>query len=195
MIAHLRGRILEKHPTHLILDAGGVGYEVAISVSSFSGLPAEGCEVSLYIHTHVREDVLALYGFLRREEKQLFERLISVSGIGPKLAMTVLSGIAADALVSALRGNDLAALTRIPGVGKKTAERMVLELRDKLGGLAGAATASTVGGMEEDVVSALVNLGYQRSPAEQAVKRAANGAGANASFEQLFRQTMSLLKK
>jgi holliday junction DNA helicase RuvA len=195
MIAHLRGRILEKHPTHLILDAGGVGYEVAISVSSFSGLPAEGCEVSLYIHTHVREDVLALYGFLRREEKQLFERLISVSGIGPKLAMTVLSGIAADALVSALRGNDLAALTRIPGVGKKTAERMVLELRDKLGGLAGAATASTVGGMEEDVVSALVNLGYQRSPAEQAVKRAANGAGANASFEQLFRQTMSMLKK
>jgi holliday junction DNA helicase RuvA len=195
MIAHLRGRILEKHPTYLILDAAGVGYEVAISVTSFSGLPAEGFEVSLYIHTHVREDVLALYGFLRREEKQLFERLISVSGIGPKLAMTVLSGIAADALVSALRGNDLAALTRIPGVGKKTAERMVLELRDKLEGLAGAPTAPTVGGMEEDVVSALVNLGYQRSPAEQAVKRAANGAGANATFEQLFRQTMSLLQK
>jgi Holliday junction DNA helicase RuvA len=109
--------------------------------------------------------------------------------------MTVLSGIAADALVSALRGNDLAALTRIPGVGKKTAERMVLELRDKLGGLAASPTAPTVGGMEEDVVSALVNLGYQRSPAEQAVKRAANGAGANATFEQLFRQTMSLLQK
>jgi holliday junction DNA helicase RuvA len=195
MIAHLRGRILEKHPTYLILDATGVGYEVAISVSSFSGLPAEGFEVSLYIHTHVREDVLALYGFVRREEKQLFERLISVSGIGPKLAMTVLSGIAADALVSALRGNDLAALTRIPGVGKKTAERMVLELRDKLEGLAGAPSAPTVGGMEEDVVSALVNLGYQRSPAEQAVKRAANGAGANATFEQLFRQTMGLLQK
>jgi Holliday junction DNA helicase RuvA len=195
MIAHLRGRILEKHPTYLILDVEGVGYEVAISVASFSGLPAEGFEVSLYIHTHVREDVLALYGFLRREEKQLFERLISVSGIGPKLAMTVLSGIAADALVSALRGNDLVALTRIPGVGKKTAERMVLELRDKLEGLAAAPTAPPVGGMQEDVVSALVNLGYQRSPAEQAVKRAANGAGANATFEQLFRQTMSLLQK
>ena len=195
MIAHLRGRILEKHPTSLILEATGIGYEVAISVTSFSGLPAEGSEVSLYIHTHVREDVLALYGFLRREEKQLFERLISVSGIGPKLAMTVLSGIAADALVSALRSNDLTALTRIPGVGKKTAERMVLELRDKLEGLAAAPTAPSIGGMEEDVVSALVNLGYQRSPAEQAVKRAANGAGANASFEQLFRQTMSMLQK
>ncbi|MFL6437018.1 MAG: Holliday junction branch migration protein RuvA [Terriglobales bacterium] len=195
MIAHLRGRILEKHPTSLILEATGIGYEVAISVTSFSGLPAEGSEVSLYIHTHVREDVLALYGFLRREEKQLFERLISVSGIGPKLAMTVLSGIAADALVSALRSNDLTALTRIPGVGKKTAERMVLELRDKLEGMAAAPTAPPIGGMEEDVVSALVNLGYQRSPAEQAVKRAANGAGANASFEQLFRQTMSMLQK
>jgi holliday junction DNA helicase RuvA len=195
MIAHLRGRILEKHPTSLIVEAAGVGYEVAISVASFSGLPAEGSEVSLYVHTHVREDVLALYGFLRPEEKQLFERLISVSGIGPKLAMTVLSGIAADALVSALRSNDLTALTRIPGVGKKTAERMVLELRDKLEGLAAAPTAPSIGGMEEDVVSALVNLGYQRSPAEQAVKRAANGAGANASFEQLFRQTMSMLQK
>jgi holliday junction DNA helicase RuvA len=195
MIAHLRGRILEKHPTSLIVEAAGVGYEVAISVASFSGLPGEGSEVSLYIHTHVREDVLALYGFVRREEKQLFERLISVSGIGPKLAMTVLSGIAADALVSALRSNDLTALTRIPGVGKKTAERMVLELRDKLEGLAAAPTAPPIGGMEEDVVSALVNLGYQRSPAEQAVKRAANGAGANASFEQLFRQTMSMLQK
>jgi holliday junction DNA helicase RuvA len=195
MIAHLRGRILEKHPTSLIVEAAGVGYEVAISVASFSGLPAEGSEVSLYVHTHVREDVLALYGFLRPEEKQLFERLISVSGIGPKLAMTVLSGIAADALVSALRSNDLTALTRIPGVGKKTAERMVLELRDKLEGMAAAPTAPPIGGMEEDVVSALVNLGYQRSPAEQAVKRAANGAGANASFEQLFRQTMSMLQK
>src|SRR5436305_12050175 len=195
MIAHLRGRILEKNPSHVILEAAGVGYEVTISVPSFSGLPAEGAELSLYIHTHVREDTLALYGFLRREEKQLFERLIGVSGIGPKLAITVLSGIAADALVSALRSNDLTALTRIPGVGKKTAERMVLELRDKLEGMAAAPTAPPIGGMEEDVVSALVNLGYQRSPAEQAVKRAANGAGANASFEQLFRQTMSMLQK
>ena len=195
MIAHLRGRILEKHPSHVILEAAGVGYEVTISVPSFSGLPAEGAEVSLYIHTHVREDTLALYGFLRREEKKLFERLIGVSGIGPKLAITVLSGIAADALVTALRGNDLTALTRIPGVGKKTAERMVLELRDKLDGLAAAPAPPPATRMEEDVVSALVNLGYQRMSAEQAVKRALEKAGIAASFEQVFRQTMGLMQK
>ena len=195
MIAHLRGRILEKHPSHVILEAGGVGYEVTISVPSFSGLPSEGAEVSLYIHTHVREDTLALYGFLRREEKQLFERLISVSGIGPKLAITVLSGITADALVTALRSNDLTALTRIPGVGKKTAERMVLELRDKLDGLAAAPGPPPAGRMEEDVVSALVNLGYQRTPAEQAARRALERAGNGASFEQVFRQTMALMQK
>jgi Holliday junction DNA helicase RuvA len=195
MIAHLRGRVLEKHPSHVIIDAGGVGYEVSISVASFSGLPSEGAEVSLFIHTHVREDALALYGFLRREEKQLFERLISVSGIGPKLAMTVLSGMAADAAVTALRANDLAALTRIPGVGKKTAERMVLELRDKLEGLAATPASAPVSRMEEDVVSALVNLGYHRPAAEQAAKRATQEAGHGASFEQLFRQTMSLLQK
>lgn len=195
MIAHLRGRILEKHPTHLILEAAGVGYEVAISIPSFSGLPAEGAEVSLYIHTHVREDVLALYGFLRREEKQLFERLIGVSGIGPRLAMTVLSGIAPDALVSALRGNDLTALTRIPGVGKKTAERMVLELRDKLEGLTAAPSPAPASRMEEDVISALVNLGYQRSSAEAAAKKAISKIGAGGSFEQAFRETMGLMQK
>jgi len=195
MIAHLRGRILEKNPNRVVLEAAGVGYDVSISVASFSGLPAEGAEVSLYIHTHVREDTLALYGFLRRDEKRLFERLIGVSGIGPKLAITVLSGMAADAVVAAVRGNDLAALTRIPGVGKKTAERMVLELRDKLEGLEAAPSAPPASRMEEDVVSALVNLGYQRSPAEQAVRRAIERLGAAASFEQLFRQTMSLLQK
>lgn len=195
MIAHLRGRVLEKNPSRLILEAAGVGYEVAISIASFSGLPAEGSDVSLYIHTHVREDTLALYGFLRRDEKQLFERLISVSGIGPKLAITVLSGMAPDSLVTALRGNDLTALTRIPGVGKKTAERMVLELRDKLDGFAAAPAATPSTRMEEDVVSALVNLGYQRPAAEQAVTRAAGKSNANASFEQLFRQTMALLQR
>jgi Holliday junction DNA helicase RuvA len=195
MIAHLRGRLLEKHPTYLILEAAGVGYAVTISVASFSGLPAEGAEVSIYIHTHVREDTLALYGFLRREERELFERLISVSGIGPKLAITVLSGIAADALVTALRANDLTALTRIPGVGKKTAERMVLELRDKLEGLAAAPAPPSATRMEEDVVSALVNLGYQRSAADEAAKRALSRGGDGASFEQLFRQTMALLQR
>lgn len=195
MIAHLRGRILEKRPTYLVLDAAGVGYEVAISVPSFSGLPGEGAEVSLYIHTHVREDVLALYGFLRREEKQLFEKLIAVSGIGPKLAMTVLSGIAPDALVSALRGNDLTTLTRIPGVGKKTAERMVLELRDKLEGLTAAPAPAPASRMEEDVISALVNLGYPRSAAEDATKRAMAKSDDNFGFEKIFRETMALLQR
>ena len=195
MIAHLRGRILEKNPARVVLEAAGVGYEVAISVPSYSRLPGEGAEISLHIYTHVREDTLALYGFVRRDEKQLFERLIGVSGIGPKLAMTVLSGIAPDALVTALRSNDLTALTRVPGVGKKTAERMVLELRDKLDGFAAAPAAVAGGHLEDDVISALVNLGYQRSPAEQAAKRAAAKAGDDASFEQLFRQSMALLQK
>src|SRR5207302_7147552 len=132
MIAHLRGRLLIKHPNQAIVETNGVGYDVTISVPTFSDLPAAGSEVALHIHTHVREDVIALYGFLRPAEKQLFERLISVSGIGPKLAITILSGMPADEIVNAIRGNDLVKLTRVRGIGKKTAERMVLELRDKL---------------------------------------------------------------
>src|SRR5215813_13891598 len=132
MIAHIRGKLLDKHPNQAIVETGGVGYDLTISIPTFSELPGLGSEVSLHIHTHVREDVLALYGFLRPEEKQLFEKLITVSGIGPKLAITILSGMASDEMVSAIRGNDVARLTRIPGIGKKTAERMVLELRDKL---------------------------------------------------------------
>jgi Holliday junction DNA helicase RuvA len=196
MIAHLRGRILEKSPDRVVLDVAGVGYQLNISVSTFSDLPADGAETSLFVYTHVREDTLALYGFRSRNEKQLFERLISVSGIGPKLAITALSGMAADSLVNALRANDLAALTRIPGVGKKTAERMVLELRDKLRGFAVPEVAiPSASQMEQDVISALVNLGYQRSGAEQAANRAAEKAGADATFEQLFRSTMSLLQR
>ena len=195
MIAHLRGRILQKSPDHVIVEAAGVGYQVAITVSTFSDLPGEGAETQLYIHTHVREDTLALYGFLRSGEKQLFERLISVSGIGPKLAMTALSGMAADSLIAALRGNDLTALTRIPGVGKKTAEHMVLELRDKLQSFAPSAAIPAVSQMDEDVVSALVNLGYQRPAAEQALKRAVSVVAKGASFEQLFRQAMLVLQK
>src|SRR6185369_5353505 len=132
MIAHLRGKLIARHPNQAIVEAGGVGYDVAITVSTFSDLPPLGTEVALHIHTHVREDQLALYGFLKREEKQLFEKLITVSGIGPKLAITVLSGMPADEMINAIRSNDLARLTKIPGVGRKTAERMVLELRDKL---------------------------------------------------------------
>ena len=127
MIAHLRGRLISKHPNQAVVEAGGVGYDVTISVPTFSELPGTGGEVALHIHTHVREDSIALFGFVRPTEKQLFERLISVSGIGPKLGITILSGMSADEMVGAIRGNDVARLTRIPGIGKKTAERMVLE--------------------------------------------------------------------
>src|SRR5215471_8457588 len=171
MIAHLRGRLISKHPNQAIVEAGGVGYDVTISVPTFSELPALNAEVSFFIHTHVREDALALFGFLRAQEKQLFERLLSVSGIGPKLAITILSGMPADAMVAAIKGNNVAALTRIPGIGKKTAERMVLELRDKLEAFAAPAVAAVASRVEEDVISALVNLGYQRPLAEKALAR------------------------
>src|SRR2546428_8834696 len=132
MIAHLRGKLLAKHPNQVVVETSGIGYDVTISVPTFSDLPDVGSEVALQVHTHLREDLIALYGFLRPAEKQLFEKLITVSGIGPKLAITILSGMAADEMVGAIRGNDVARLIRIPGIGRKTAERMVLELRDKL---------------------------------------------------------------
>jgi len=194
MIAFLRGRLLSKHPNQLVVEAQGVGYDVNISVPTFSELPSAGSEVALHIHTHVREDALALYGFLRREEKRLFEKLISVNGVGPRLAITLLSGMTAPAVVAAIVGNDLAALTRIPGIGRKTAERLVLELRDKLQGLGAApAVASAAAPIEEDVVSALMNLGYQRSAAERALTRAKNGGGE--SFDSLFREALAALRK
>jgi len=202
MIAHLRGRLLAKHPNQAIVEAGGVGYDVTITVPTFSELPDAGTdvEVALHIHTHVREDALALFGFLRTEEKQLFERLIQVSGIGPKLAVTILSGMAAGEMVGAIRGGDVAKLTRIPGIGKKTAERMVLELRDKLEGFGRPpAAALAVSPLEEDVLSALVNLGYQRVAAEQALK-AANAVATRStkgapSFDILFREALNALAK
>ena len=199
MIAHLRGTLLAKHPNQVIVETAGVGYEVNISVPTFSELPANGLEVALHIHTHVREDLLALYGFLRPAEKQLFEKLMTVSGIGAKLAITILSGMAADELAGAIRGNDLARLTRIPGIGKKTAERMVLELRDKLPPATGAATptAPAMSAMEEDVLSALMNLGYQRPMAEKALASAVkNGLGKEkSSFDSLFREALASLSK
>ena len=196
MIAHLRGKLLAKHPNQAIVDAGGVGYDVTISVPTFSDLPAVGTEIALHIHTHVREDVIALYGFLRPSEKLLFEKLITVSGIGPKLAITILSGMAADEMVGAIRGNDIARLTRIPGIGKKTAERMVLELRDKLpeAGPAAAPTAPPTNATEEDVLSALVNLGYQRAAAEKALASVTRNV-KGASFDALFREALAVLSK
>jgi Holliday junction DNA helicase RuvA len=195
MIAHLRGKLLAKHPNQAIVETGGVGYDVAISVPTFSDLPAVGNEVALHIHTHVREDQIALYGFMRPAEKTLFEKLLTVSGIGPKLAITILSGMAADEMTGAIRGNDVAKLTRIPGIGKKTAERMVLELRDKLPkGEAEVAADPMMKPVEEDVLSALVNLGYQRPMAEKALMVAAKN-GANKSFEVMFRETLTVLSK
>lgn len=193
MIAHLRGKLLAKHPNQAVVETGGVGYDITISVPTFSDLPAAGSEVALHIHTHVREDSIALYGFLRSSEKQLFEKLISVSGIGPKLAITVLSGMPADEMVAAIRGNDLARLTRIPGIGRKTAERLVLELRDKLPAASAEAPAATaMNPVEEDVLSALLNLGYQRAAAEKAVTSAARNGG---SFDAMFRQALGMLSK
>jgi Holliday junction DNA helicase RuvA len=193
MIAHLRGKLISKHPNQAIIEAAGVGYEVHISIPTFTELPGVGAETAFYIHTHVREDALALFGFLRVEEKQLFEKLISVSGIGPKLAITILSGMPVEGMVGAIRGNNVAVLTRIPGIGKKTAERMVLELRDKLESFGVAPAASAASPVEEDVISALVNLGYQRPLAEKALARLGNIE--QESFDSLFRKTMAALAK
>jgi len=191
MIAHLRGKLLAKHPNQVIVETGGVGYDVTISVPTFSDLPSAGSEVALHIHTHVREDLIALYGFLRPAEKQLFEKLITVSGIGPKLAITILSGMAADEMVGAIRGNDIARLTRIPGIGRKTAERLVLELRDKLPAEGAPPAVSAMGAVEEDVLSALMNLGYQRAVAEKALA----GVKKNGAFEMMFREALGVLAK
>ena len=196
MIAHLRGKLLAKHPNQAVLETAGVGYDVTISVPTYSDLPAVGAEVALHIHTHVREDVIALYGFLRPAEKLLFEKLIAVSGIGPKLAITVLSGMPAQDIAGAIRGNDVARLTRIPGIGKKTAERMVLELRDKMpeAGTAAAPPVSAMSAQEEDVLSALINLGYQRSVAEKALAAVVKN-GKSGSFDAMFRQALAGLSK
>jgi Holliday junction DNA helicase RuvA len=201
MIAFLRGKLLEKHPNEIIVDTGGVGYDVVIPISTFSALPDAGVEVALRIHTHVREDALSLFGFLTAEEKGLFEKLISVSGIGPSLAIKILSGLATSGIIDAIRGGYVEQLVRIPGVGKKTAERMVLELKDKLEGLGGGgalpAAASkaepALGAIEQDVLSALLNLGCQRGAAEAAVRKA-KLVEPGSAFEPLFRKALELVR-
>src|SRR5262245_41486487 len=175
MIALLRGVLLEKHPNQAIVDTGGVGYDITIPVSTFTNLPDAGSEVRLRIYTHVREDALALFGFLSQDEKALFEKLISVSGIGPKLGITVLSGLATPDLLGAIRRGEVERLVRIPGIGKKTAERIVLELRDKLPAPVGeeaATPAPALTPVDQDVLSALLNLGCARPAAEAAVRKA-----------------------
>lgn len=199
MIAYLRGTLLEKHPNQVIVETNGVGYDVAIPVSTFSTLGDLGAEVKLRVHTHVREDAILLFGFHSTGEKTLFEKLISVSGIGPKLAIAVLSGLAVDDLAGAIRRGEIERLVKIPGVGKKTAERIVLELRDKLEGLGTIATAVAVEKAEPlsevdlDVLSALMNLGCNRPAAEGALKKA-KAAGAGEGFEPVFRRALESVR-
>jgi Holliday junction DNA helicase RuvA len=195
MIALLRGTLVEKNPNQAILETGGVGYDVIIPISTFSKLPDVGSETKLRIHTHVREDTLALYGFLTADEKNLFEKLIGVSGIGPGLAIKVLSGMPAADLLAAIRRNEIEKLVRIPGVGKKTAERMVLELRDKLPVPVGEDQGArpSLSRLDEDVFSALLNLGCSMPAAEAAVRKARAG-GVPEEFEPLFRKALELVR-
>jgi holliday junction DNA helicase RuvA len=196
MIAHLRGKLFSKQPGQAIVEAAGVGYDVVISVPTFTALPREGSEVALFIHTHVREDSLALFGFLDRNEKRLFERLITVSGVGPKLAITILSGLNPERTVAAIRAQDHATLTLIPGVGKKLAERLVVELKEKLEDLAvSTPAAQPAGPAAEDVLSALVNLGYQRPAAQKAIESAIQkDKSAGEDFDELFRAALKVIR-
>ena len=196
MIAHLRGKLAEKQPNLVVVDVDGVGYELTIPVSTYLQLGNAGEEVALHTHTHVREDSLALFGFATRHEKSIFEKLITVSGIGPRLAVTVLSGLPAEDLATAIRSGDVTTLTRIPGVGRKTGERMVLELREKLipagEGEGGAGLPSGMSPIERDVISALLNLGCSRPAAEKAVRNALNESDSG-GFEPLFRRSLELM--
>jgi len=199
MIAHLRGTLLEKHPNAVVIDVHGVGYELAIPVSAYSSLPDKGAPVQLHVYTHVREDAISLYGFPAAVDKALFEKLIAVSGIGPSVAIKAMGGMTAVDLAAAIRSGAIEELVRIPGVGKKTAERMVLELRDKLDlvGLPArteAATAkSTFAANEEDVISALMNFGASRVAGEAAVVKARSATESN-DFDALFRRALKLVK-
>jgi Holliday junction DNA helicase RuvA len=196
MIAHLRGKLIYKEPGQAIVEAGGVGYDVIISVSTFTALPSVGAEAALHIHTQVSEDQIALFGFLERDEKRLFERLITVNGVGPKLAIKMLSGLPVDRAVQAIRSQDHAQLVRIPGVGKKLAERLVLELKDKLDDFAVAPVQTSVRGpVVDDVLSALVNLGYQRAAAERAIDQSiAKDKALAADFDGLFRGALKVIR-
>ena len=196
MIGQIRGRLADKRPNQLLVDVGGVGYQVQVPLSTFAALGELHTEVTLLIHTHVREDALALYGFLSSREKHFFELLLSASGVGPALALKILSGMSVEELVPAIRGGDLARLTRIPGVGRKTAERIVVELKDKLETVAVAEEKPTAsaGGTEADVVSALTNLGYDGRAAEKAVEEA-KGAAGTGNFEKLLRSTLQTLSQ
>jgi Holliday junction DNA helicase RuvA len=207
MIAHLSGTILSKHATSVVLDVAGVGYEVTIPVSTFYDMEEPGAQLQLRIYTHVREDALQLFGFRTSRERELFTLLISVSGIGPRSAIAMLSGMSADEIIAAIRTNNYARLTSIPGVGRKTGERLVIELRDKMAALSTPAldeqmTAApgapgappSEDALRDDALSALLNLGYQRAAAERAISQAAS-EGGGLSVELLLRRSLRHLSK
>jgi Holliday junction DNA helicase RuvA len=199
MIAHLTGKLLEKHANTAIVDVGGVGYEVSIPLSTFYELGEEGSDVSLRIYTHVREDAIQLFGFKTIRERDLYLRLISVQGIGPKLGITILSGMSADEIVAAIRANNLVKITSIPGIGRKTAERMVIELRDKVTEMSAEGSAEQSAALPtdevfDDALSALTNLGYQKAAAEKAVKQAAT-EGDEYTVQKLLRRSLQILAK
>jgi Holliday junction DNA helicase RuvA len=206
MIAHLSGTLLSKHATSVIVDVSGVGYEVTIPVSTFYDLEDVGSTVQLRIYTHVREDALQLYGFKTARERELFLKIISVSGIGPKLGITLLSGMTADEMIASIRTNNLARLTLIPGVGRKTAERLIMELREKVAELSSAQLEEELGAKPEagaasaedtvraDALSALLNLGYQRSGAEKAIDAALN-EGGEITVESVLRRSLKKLAR
>jgi len=199
MIAFLRGRVLEKHPNRVIVDVAGVGYDVLVPLSTFYGIGDDGSEIVLRVHTHVREDQIALFGFTTALELMMFERLIAVNGIGPKLALSVLSGIEPQDLVTAIHRGDLARLTRIPGVGKKTAERIVVELRDRLpkaaeAEMTGAPSPTTADLLRDDLVSALANLGYHQQAIDKVLEKVPTN-GKEVKFEDALRAALRELAR
>ena len=199
MIGHLRGQLLLKKPNIVLLDVHGVGYEVCIPLTSFYELPGEGSEISLRIYTHVREDTLALFGFHTQREKDFFLKLISISGIGPKLAVGILSGARVEELAQAIAEGNLARLTAIPGIGRKTAERLVLELKSQITPFLlpeqarAAPETQKLSAVEEDILSALVNLGYQKASAEKALSMVLHSGESDRSFEDILRKTLRRL--
>jgi len=199
MIGQLRGQLIQKKPNVLLLDVQGVGYEVFIPLTSFYELPSEGNEVTLKIHTHVREDTLTLFGFLSQREKDFFLKLVSISGIGPKLAISILSGAQVEELAQAIASGNLARLTSIPGVGRKTAERVVLELKSQVTPfllpeqIEAAKEANAPTALEEDILSALTNLGYPRSNAEKALAMVLRSEECERTFEEILRNTLRRL--
>lgn len=202
MIAHVSGRLIHKTPESVIVDVGGVGYEVFVPLSTFYELPELDDAVDLRIYTHHKDDAIHLYGFLTAREKELFQLLIGVSGVGPRLARNILSGIAVEDLAGSIAGSDKAALSRIPGVGAKSAERLILELKDKVQALAPAPAEASAGEgaargdrVSDDAVSALVNLGYKPARAEEAVKKASESTGDGAGFEELFKEALKTLSR